>query len=86
MSSVRLLRIAGFAIALPFAFSLSQQAAELRGGEQTPGILIAVGVLTVVFLLRALATEYGSGPDANLQKDLQWGLAAGGVLTILFNL
>ncbi|MGH7786832.1 MAG: hypothetical protein ACRERC_08190 [Candidatus Binatia bacterium] len=86
MNRVRLLRIAGFALALPFAFSLSQQAAELRGGEQAPGMLIAVGVLSVVFLLRALASEYGSGPEANLQKDLQWGLAVGGVITILSNL
>ncbi len=49
-------------------------------------MLWAIGALTVLFFLRALATEYSRGPEADFHKDLQWGLAAGGVLTILSRL
>jgi len=81
--SARLLRIAAFAIALPLAFDLSQRVAAASGNEPAPGILWALGALTILFFLRALATEYGGGPEANLQKDLQWGIAIGGAITIL---
>ena len=83
MSGLRLLRIAAIAIALPFLFHLSVRVAEASGGEAIPGREWAVGALSLLFLLRALVTEYSQGPEANLQKDLQWGLAAGGGLTIL---
>ncbi len=49
-------------------------------------MLWAIGALTVLFFLRALATEYGRGPEADFHKDLQWGLAAGGVLIIVSRL
>jgi len=83
MSVGRLLRIAAFAIALPLAFQLSQRVSAASGNEPVAGLEWAIGALTILFFLRALATEYGHGPEANFHKDLQWGLAAGGVLTIL---
>ena len=83
MSELRLLRIAAIAIALPMLFQLSVRVTEASGGEAIAGREWAVGALSVLFLLRALATEYSRGPEANFQKDLQWGLAAGGALTIL---
>jgi len=83
MNAGRWLRIAAFAIALPLAFDLSQRVAAASGNEPAPGLLWALGALTVLFFLRALATEYSRGPEANVQKDLQWGIAIGGVLTIL---
>jgi hypothetical protein len=83
MSVGRLLRIAAFAIALPLVFQLSQSVAAASGNEPVEGLGWAIGALTILFFLRALATEYGHGPEANFHKDLQWGLAAGGVLTIL---
>ena len=86
MKGVRALRIGAFAIALPLLFNLSQQVSAAGGQEPVQGMLWAIGALTLLFLLRALATEYGHGPEANFHKDLQWGIAAGGVLTILSRL
>jgi ABC-type phosphate transport system substrate-binding protein len=86
MNGLRALRICAFAVALPLLFNLSQQVSAAGGHEPVQGILWAVGAITVLFFLRALATEYSQGPEADLHKDLQWGLAAGGVLTILSNL
>jgi len=83
MRPVRLLRIVVVAVALPLAFELSRRASESLGNEPLPGVEWALGALTLLFFVRAFATEVSRGPDADFQKDLQWGLAAGGVLTIL---
>ncbi len=83
MSGLRLLRIATIAVALTLVFHLSVRVTEASGGEALAGREWAIGALSLLFLLRALATEYSHGPEANFQKDLQWGLAAGGALTIL---
>ncbi len=86
MTGLRALRIAAFAIALPLLFNLSQQIGRGSGQESTPGVLWALGALTILFFLRALATEYSQGPEADVQKDVQWGITAGGVITILSRL
>jgi hypothetical protein len=86
MSPSRLLRIAAIAIALPLAFELSQRVSAAGGHESVPGVLWALGALSALFFLRAFVTEYAQGPEANLQKDLQWGVAIGGVLAILSRL
>ena len=83
MSLARAARIAAGAIGLPLAFRLSQRVGEARGNPQPEGMAWAVGVLGVLFLLRAFATEVSRGPEATLQKDLQWGIAAGCFLTVL---
>jgi hypothetical protein len=83
MSPLRLLRIAAIAVALPLLFQLSLRVtAASSGGEAVAGREWALGALALLFFLRALATEYSRGPEANFQKDLQWGLAAGGFLAI----
>lgn len=86
MTVVRLLRIAVVAIALPLLFHLSQAVEKASGQEELHGLEWALGALSVLFFLRALAIEYGRGPEANLQKDLQWGLGVGAVATILVRL
>jgi hypothetical protein len=83
MKILRPLRIAAIAIALPVAFYISQQVATAGGKEPVEGLEWAIGALTILFFLRALATEYSAGPEANGQKDLQWGLAIGGMLTVV---
>jgi hypothetical protein len=82
MNALRLLRIAAFAVVLPLLFGLSQRITTARGQPPLEGLEWALGALSLLFLLRALATEYSQGPEANRQKDLQWGLAVGGILTI----
>jgi hypothetical protein len=83
MTGLRLLRIGAIAIALPLLFHLSQQVTAASGQGQVEGLEWALGALSLLFFVRALATEYSRGPEANLQKDLQWGVAIGGVVTIL---
>lgn len=86
MSAMRLLRIAVIAVALPALFDLSQRVAAASGNGPAPGIEWAIGALGALFFLRALATEYTQGPDANFHKDLQWGVAAGCVVIVLSRL
>ena len=83
MTPLRWLRIASFAAILVLLFNLSQAVGALRGNQPVPGLLWSLGVLSLVFLFRAAVTEYGRGPEANLQKDLLWGLGAGGILSVL---
>jgi len=80
---IRILRIAGIAVVLPVLFATSQRISEMRGNEQVPGLSYALGVLAVLFLIRAFVTEHMRGPEANFQKDLTWGLAAGAIATII---
>ena len=86
MTGLRVLRIAAFAILLALAFELSQRVAAASRQEQLEGLEFALGALALVFFIRALVTEYGRGPEANLQKDLQWGVGTGLVGTILWRL
>ena len=81
--AVRLLRIAGIAVAFVLVFMVSQRATLERSGETVPGTLWAIGALSVFFLIGAFATESTQGPDANVRKDLLWGLGLGGILAIV---
>jgi hypothetical protein len=80
---LRVLRIGLVAGALILLYNLSQQVAEIRGNEPVPGVAWSLAALSAVFLLRAAVTEYGRGPEADLQKDFLWGLGSGGLLAIL---
>jgi hypothetical protein len=80
---IRLLRILAVTLGFAFIFALSRQATAVRGGEDLPGISWTLGMLSLIFLASATVTERMRGPEANMQKDLLWGLGTGGLLTIL---
>ena len=80
---VRALRIAAVTVVLPLLFGVSQRVSEARGNPPVPGINWALGVLSVLFLVCAIVTERFRGRDADVQKDLLWGVALGGVVTII---
>jgi hypothetical protein len=80
---IRFLRIATLAIVVPVLFTWSQRVSEARGNEPVPGLSWALGVVSVLFLVRAAVTEWGRGPEDNLQKDLLWGVTAGAIITII---
>jgi hypothetical protein len=86
MLAFRLLRIVVIALGFLLVFTVSRQATLARGGEDLPGISIALGVISVIFAGSAMLSERMRGPEANLQKDFLWGLAVGGVITILSRL
>lgn len=82
----RTVRILGVATLLAFLFRLSQQVAEAWGHPPVEGYSVALGVVTVLFLIRASATEY-AGKDIPLhQKDILWGISLGAFLSLLTRL
>ncbi len=78
----RLLRIGGIGGALVYLFHLSRQAGLARGHTEPPGMLVAIGVLTFFFFIRAVLSETTIGTGADRQKDFLWGLVAGCIATI----
>ena len=81
--ALRLLRITGFAFTLVYLFHLSRQASIARGNEELPGTLWAIGVLSFLFLVRAVLSEAMPDGPRVIQRDLLWGLTGGGMGTIL---
>jgi len=83
MTFVRVLRIAAIAMGFYVVFGISQAATAARnGGETVPQVAIAIGVLSIFFLVGALATEKTKGPEMDPQKDLLWGLSSGGLAIV----
>jgi len=80
---LRLVRIAAIALGFMCIFALSRQATAVRGGEDLPGISWTLGVLSAIFLASAAASERARGAEANMQKDLLWGLGSGGVVLVM---
>jgi len=78
MAGVRLLRIAGVAAAVVFLFVQSQRITLAREGGSAPGLAAALGVVSLLFLVRAVVTERARGPESSLEKDILWGLGCGG--------
>jgi len=46
-------------------------------------MLWAIGVLSFLFLVRAFVSETMPDGPGLVQRDLLWGLSAGGIVTIL---
>jgi len=83
---LRLSRIVAIAFGLAVLFALSHQVTVASGGEDSPGLSWALGVLSALFLASAIVSERIRGPEANLQKDALWGLAAGGIIVVISRL
>jgi hypothetical protein len=84
---VRVVRVTAIAAALAYGFHLSREASIARGNEDVPGMLVAIGILSGLFFIRAIISEMT--PDANrsvFSKDVLWGLSAGGAATIVLRL
>jgi len=83
---VRLVRIAAIAGALVYLFEWSRQQGIAKGNGEVPGMLAAIGALSFLFFVRAFLMEASESSATGLQKDLLWGLCAGGVITIVLRL
>jgi hypothetical protein len=79
---LRLFRITAIAVTLPILFTISERVSAARGNEPVPGISWALGVVSGLFLVRAIVTERTLAAES-LHKDLLWGVAVGGCLTII---
>ncbi len=82
--ALQLLRAGAIALGFFYIFVLSRRATLARGGEDLPGMSIALGLLSLIFFAGAIAADRIRGADARLQTDLLWGLGAGCVLAILW--
>lgn len=80
---LRAVRITAVTLLLPVLFDLSRQVGERSGNPPIEGLPWAIGVLAVVFALRAVVTEASLGPERVLRKDFGWGLALGCAATAL---
>jgi len=85
MTLLRSARICGITALIVWLFRVSHEVGLASGNEEVPGLLAAIGVVSVLFLVRAIVAEF-QGPASDLTKDLLWGLSAGGVITILLRL
>jgi len=77
MTPLRFFRIGGLAGGVIFLFTLSQEITLAREGETAPGLAVGLGVISLLFLVRALVTEHARGAEASLEKDVLWGLGLG---------
>jgi hypothetical protein len=81
-------RVALIAFVFWFLFKVSQQATAMRSdGEQVPGLLGAVAILGVLFLVRAGIAEFmGESRETVLRRDFLWGLGAGALAIVVHRL
>lgn len=79
----RTVRILGTATLLAFLFRLSQQVAQAWGNDPVEGYTVAVGAVSILFLIRAVASEYGGKNIPVPQRDILWGLSLGAFLSFL---
>jgi len=82
----RILRIFGIATLIAFLFRLSQDVSRSWGNEDVEGYTVAVGVVALLFFVRALATEYAGKDVADAQKDILWGLSLGAFVSMVVRL
>jgi len=80
---MRAVRITAVTLLLPLLFDLSRQVGERSGNPPIDGLPWAIGMLALVFALRAIVTEASLGPERMLRKDFAWGLAFGCAATAI---
>jgi hypothetical protein len=83
---LRLIRIGAIALGFACLFALSRYFTAVRGGEDLPGVSWALGVLSVIFTTSAAVSERIRGSEADLHKDVLWGLAVGCIITVISRL
>ena len=83
---LRTARIVAVATLIAFLARLSQQIGQAQGQQEVEGYTVALGVISLLFLVRAAATEY-AGKDVHVvQKDILWGLGLGAFVSMLARL
>jgi len=82
----RTVRILGIATTIAFLFRLSRELSESWGNEQVEGYSVAVGVVALLFFVRAVVSEYAAKDVPVAQKDILWGLSLGAFVTLVARL
>jgi hypothetical protein len=82
----RTVRILGIATLIAFLFRLSRQVSEAWGNADVEGYSVAVGIVALLFFVRAAATEYAGKDVPIAQKDILWGLSLGAFVSLVVRL
>jgi len=78
--ALRLIRIGGIAVLFALVVRISRLATAARAqGAALPPVAGPLAAISVVLLFAALVAEKARGPEANLQKDMLWGISLGGL-------
>lgn len=80
---IRTIRIVGVATLLAALFRLSQDVSATYGHEDVAGYSVALGVVALLFVVRAAATEYAGKKVHVGQRDILWGLSLGAFVSML---
>ena len=83
---LRAVRIVSVATLLAFVFRLSQQLSRSWGNSEVEGYTVAIGVVTLLFTIRAAATEYTRNRTTVVQRDILWGISLGAFLSFVARL
>ena len=83
---IRTVRIVGIATLIAFLFRVSQQVGEAWGNTDVEGYAVALGVVALLFFVRAAATEYAGKDVPIAQKDILWGLSLGAFVSMVAKL
>lgn len=86
---LRFTRIVGFATLLAFLFRVSREVSASWGNEDVPGFTAAVGVVSLLFLVRAMISEFSPPKDKPVpvhERDILWGITLGAVVTMITRL
>ncbi len=76
----RLIRVGGVAVLFALLVRVSRLATAARAqGAPLPPIAGPLAAISVIVLFAALVAEKTRGPEANLQKDVLWGISLGGL-------
>jgi len=79
---IRTARIVGIATLIAFLFRISQQVGEAWGNADVEGYTVALAGVSLLFFVRAAATEYAGKDVPIAQKDILWGLSLGAFVSM----
>ncbi|HEY2775535.1 MAG TPA: hypothetical protein VGK20_15955 [Candidatus Binatia bacterium] len=83
---LRTIRIIAVATFLATLFRLSQTIGAAKGNESVAGYNVALGVVSLLFFVRAAASEFASSNVSPAQRDILWGVSLGTFVSILASL
>jgi hypothetical protein len=83
---LRTVRIVGIATLIAVLFRLSQRVGAAWGNEEVGGYSVALGVVSLLFFVRAVVTEYTGKDVPAARKDILWGLSLGAFVSMVARL
>jgi hypothetical protein len=83
---LRTIRILGIAIGLAALARLSQQAGQALGNQDVAGYAVALAIVSLLFGIRAAASEFTDSGISEGRRDFLWGVSLGSFIAMLARL